>query len=646
MLCIRCKSEIDKSFRACPHCGEAITEFTRKYTDELLDGKYRILERLGAGGMGEVYKAEHTYLGATRVIKVIRPHISESKDAHDRFLREARASTRVQDQNVATLHDFSALPDGSHYMVWEYIDGENLAQRLRTRTTLPPRAAVRIAIQALHGLDAIHRAGIVHRDISPENLMITRENDTVKIIDLGVAKVEDPTDTAATRTGIFVGKLRYASPEQLGFLGDNERLDSRADIYAMGMVLYEMLAGRPPFEATSPHQFYLHHSEEKEFQPVDLPADLPGGADLQAALRKALQRDRNKRFQSAKEFATALEAVEKSLPDPGAMQTMALALDGDETMKVTPSPELRDTLHRSTVRTAAPVEPSPAPPTMAAVAPVPVPERAPAAPTQITAITPPPSSKSTSPILIIMLFVFLIGAVVVGAWYFTRNQDNKKPPLIAEVPMTTSSTQTSSATTNTAIPAAAIPSATTLDITTTTAPPVTTTTTAPPTIPPVTNTVPTTTVAPPVTTTHPPATDTRATTPPVEPAQHEDDAGAITYNVRGDEKANENAIAHLRKELSGVQRIAVHGGDMESELVTELQDQFPSIEFTSSANVVIDFDGRLEDLRGIRRARSAHATIRKNGRVIFRYILEREIYHKGNDPVEAFVAAIGDALED
>ena len=137
---------------------------------DVVDNKYEIVERLGAGGMGEVYKAVHTYLGSTRVIKVVHPNISGNEDARNRFLREARAATKVQHPNVATLHDFSGLPDGSHYMVWELIDGENLAQRLRTRGTLSPSEAVRVTQQALEGLEAIHRAGIIHRDISPENV--------------------------------------------------------------------------------------------------------------------------------------------------------------------------------------------------------------------------------------------------------------------------------------------------------------------------------------------------------------------------------------------------------------------------------------------------------------------------------------------
>ncbi|MGZ7032545.1 MAG: protein kinase domain-containing protein, partial [Thermoanaerobaculia bacterium] len=273
--CIRCQSQIDPSLKACPNCGDPITDFLRRYSQEPIDGKYEILERLGTGGMGEVFKVKHTMLGVTRVVKVIRANISASSDASERFLREARLATRVQHPSVATLHDFSRLPDGSHYMVWEFIEGQNLAQRIRTSGKLAPRQAVRIAVQTLQGLEAIHRAGIVHRDISPENIMLTREasgEERVRIIDLGVAKAEG--GDSATQTGMFIGKLRYASPEHLGFLPEGERIDGRADLYSLAVVLYEMLAGRPPFEATSPHEYLLIHSRETEFKPLDLPPDL------------------------------------------------------------------------------------------------------------------------------------------------------------------------------------------------------------------------------------------------------------------------------------------------------------------------------------------------------------------------------------
>src|SRR4051812_35902120 len=330
--CIRCGVQIDRDFKACPHCGEPLTDFLREYADKPIDGKYRIVQRLGIGGMGEVFKVEHTFLGSTRVVKIIRAQISSSSDAHERFLREARLATKVQHPNVATLHDFSALPDGSHYMVWEFIEGQNLAQLLRQQGTLAPRHAVHIAIQALAGLEAIHRAGIVHRDISPENLMITHANDGsefVKIIDLGVAKAAE-SDVAMTQTGMFVGKFRYASPDHLGFLPAGERIDGRADLYSLAVVLFEMLAGRPPFEATSPHEYIIHHSRDEYANAPDLDR-ITGNPALQTVLARALDRDRSKRFATAREFSDALAAIEPTLPDEA--PAAPAPFDADATMK-------------------------------------------------------------------------------------------------------------------------------------------------------------------------------------------------------------------------------------------------------------------------------------------------------------------------
>ena len=217
------------------------TDFLRKYRDEPLDGKYQILSVLGVGGMGEVYKARHIHLDAIRVIKLMRATIANDPESHDRFLREARLATRIQHPNVATLFDFSALPDGSFYMVWEYIEGTDLRKFVMERQFLRPAAAVRLAVQALMGLEAIHRAGIVHRDVSPENLMVTRDEhglERIKIIDLGVAKQWNDKADDQTKTGMFIGKFKYCSPEQLGMLDAGQRIDGRADLYSFGIVLY------------------------------------------------------------------------------------------------------------------------------------------------------------------------------------------------------------------------------------------------------------------------------------------------------------------------------------------------------------------------------------------------------------------------
>lgn len=345
-FCIHCKSEIDSRFKACPFCGEAITDFLRRYLETPLDGKYRILSRLGVGGMGEVYKVLHTHLNAIRVIKLMRSNIASDAGAHDRFLREARLATKIQHPNVAALFDFSTLDDGSNYMVWEYIEGINLHELITERGPLSARYAATIGVQALLGLDAIHRAGIVHRDISPENLMIARDvagdgassgagNERVKIIDLGIAK-SAAADDNKTRTGMFVGKWKYCSPEHLGMLPAGERIDGRADLYSFGIVLYEMLSGVPPFVCDTPHAYLMKHASER---PKPLREVNPGAVvppQLEALIFRALEKDRSRRFASAREFAQELERVAATLPDtPGAPPPVPLSAEvTDEATRV------------------------------------------------------------------------------------------------------------------------------------------------------------------------------------------------------------------------------------------------------------------------------------------------------------------------
>ena len=665
--CLRCKAELQDSYRACPQCGESVTEFTRRYTSELLDGKYEILERLGAGGMGQVFKATHALLGSTRVIKVILPQISESQDAHDRFLREARAATKVQHSNVASVHDFAALPNGAHYMVTEYIDGENLAQRLRTRGTLPPKQALRIAIQALQGLEAIHRAGIVHRDISPENLMITKD-DVVKIIDLGVAKVEDPTETAATRTGIFVGKLRYAAPEQLGFLPEGEKVDGRVDLYAMGMVLYEMLTGRPPYEAKSPHEYFLLHASAPK--PInDLPAGIPAHKSLQNVLFRALARDRNARFANAHEFIESLETIERTLPNETDTKTLMTALDDDETFR--PGQKTVDTLHRETLRT----NPPAAEPTLRTPIPAAIPPPGAAAattPSMSMPVPPAPQSigapvpvarKSRGPLIAILLilFVFAGGAValvVVGGKFVTGFLSRAKDSVVA-----TATTATTTTTTNAAMTQQ--PSATSLDVvpTTSSAEPAlidtvataTTGTTAPtvlsaPVLVPKKNPLPTPVQPTPKPQPPPPAQVAEDDSEPApsggaameDPAHWDSDSVPIYRDGGGD--SNDEAIEVLREQMGGVSSVAVDAGEMRQEVIGALRGAVPSLQIIAYGPVVVHFEGRMETLGKGRKRRAARATITKNGRVIFRYELPDEVYRVGLTPARAFARVLGEAF--
>ncbi|HSY49254.1 MAG TPA: serine/threonine-protein kinase [Thermoanaerobaculia bacterium] len=670
--CIRCGVPIDRDFKACPHCGEPLTDFLREYADKPIDGKYRIVERLGIGGMGEVFKVEHTFLGSTRVVKIIRAQISSSTDINERFLREARMATKVQHPNVATLHDFSALPDGSHYMVWEFIEGENLAQILRRLGTLAPRHAVHIAIQALAGLEAIHRAGIVHRDISPENLMITHAADGsefVKIIDLGVAKAAE-ADVAMTQTGMFVGKFRYASPDHLGFLPPGERIDGRADLYSLAVVLFEMLTGRPPFEATSPHAYILHHSRDEYLISPDLDR-VTGSPALQTVMARALDRDRNKRFATAREFSDALAAIEPALPDESS-PTIA-TFDAEATMR-TERTGIAQTVARAattpaivapppSTSAAVPSTPPPPPPTIekSVTQPVvtrpPAPAPAEALPTVVDAMPMAAPKRRTGLVVALITIGLLVFAAMAAVGVIVMKRFIHWPPSTTTATTTTAAT----ATTATATPSAP-QSQTTVDVTPPT--PVIiepTTTTATTTTRPPTTTTPASTTAATMTTSSvavvQPPTTTRAPIkpkpkveepPPVDetpqPEPEPQPSAAPTFRERGDSNANEAALAALHRQLSGITRVSISGGD--AEMLNQLSNGLRGrgISVGDGAPIEIRFTGSVESHGFGRKSRSATATVKKNGRPIFQYYMPREEYRVGDSPAEAFVRLLSDAL--
>src|SRR5512132_2572769 len=319
--CLRCKQAIDAQYDMCPHCGEKVTLFQRTYSSRLIDGKYQILDRLGAGGMGEIFKVRHIHLNELRVVKIMRPNVAADDQGLQRFLQEARTSTMIKHKNLAMLYDFAQLEDGSYYMVWEFIDGTNIPRWISQDGPVPPRLTIEISIQALHGLDHLHSMGLIHRDISPENIMLSQDYQgklLVKVIDFGIAKslAEGDQTHGLTQTGMFLGKLKYASPEQAGFLKEGEHLDPRSDLYSFGIVMYEMLAGRAPFQATNPHGYILKHVTEK---PAAIGVLSPGTSvppQLESIIFQSLEKDRNSRFASAADMATALEQIRSSVaPD-------------------------------------------------------------------------------------------------------------------------------------------------------------------------------------------------------------------------------------------------------------------------------------------------------------------------------------------
>src|SRR5713226_2168795 len=314
IACLRCKQQIESEIDQCPHCGEKVTLFQRTYASRLIDGKYQILDRLGVGGMGEIFKVRHIHLNELRVIKIMRANVASDDQGLQRFLQEARTSTTIKQRNLAMLYDFAQLDDGSYYMVWEFIDGVNIQKWIASNGPVPPRLAVEISVQALTGLDHLHSMGLIHRDISPENIMLSQDHHgklLVKVIDFGIAKLlaEGESGHGLTQTGMFLGKLKYASPEQAGFLKEGEHLDPRSDLYSFGIVMYEMLAGRAPFQATNPHGYILKHVTEKPAPIAETNPQVRVPAQLESIVMKSLEKSRDNRFRTAGDFANALEAI-------------------------------------------------------------------------------------------------------------------------------------------------------------------------------------------------------------------------------------------------------------------------------------------------------------------------------------------------
>src|SRR5436190_7341307 len=274
----------------------------------VLDGKYEILSLLGAGGMGEVFKARHVHLNAFRCIKVMKQSLLADDVYRTRFLREAQLATQIHHPNIAVVHDFFLAERGS-YMVTEFIDGTTVRQWAKAFGRFPLALAADVAVQLLAGLDHIHRRGLLYRDISADNIMLSYERDDsllTKIIDLGIAK-DVNVATNETQAGMLVGNPKYMSPEQLGDLAAGEQVDNRADLYGLGVVLYEMLLGVPPFASETPQGYIMKHLTQppRRFREARVDGEWPPA--LEAVILKSLEKDRRNRYADAREMAAALQ---------------------------------------------------------------------------------------------------------------------------------------------------------------------------------------------------------------------------------------------------------------------------------------------------------------------------------------------------
>jgi serine/threonine-protein kinase len=271
---------------------------------DVLAGKYRVDRILGVGGMGVVVAAHHVQLDDRVAIKFLLPEMLGSTECVSRFAREARAAVKIKSEHVARVTDVGKLESGSPYMVMEYLEGEDLSAWI-ARGPLRVEQAVDFVLQACEAIAEAHSLDIVHRDLKPANLFCVKRpggQPSIKVLDFGISKLGGgPQDVSMTRTTAIIGSPVYMSPEQMT---SSKSVDLRTDIWALGVILFELVTGRPPFGGDTVTEVAIHIAMDPTPPPRSLRPDLPPGLD--AAITKCLEKDRARRFQNVRELACAL----------------------------------------------------------------------------------------------------------------------------------------------------------------------------------------------------------------------------------------------------------------------------------------------------------------------------------------------------
>jgi eukaryotic-like serine/threonine-protein kinase len=282
---------------------------------EIVDMRYRIVAHLGTGGMASVYRGEHVHTAAQVAIKVLLPALNDNPEVSARFRREALAARSIKHPNVVSIFDIGKLTDGCSFMVLEYLAGEDLFALLEREKPLAQLRAVSIALQIAHALVTAHAAGVIHRDLKPDNIMLIErggERDVVKVVDFGIAKVPVNAGPALTALGSVFGTPEYMAPEQ----ARGAAVDARTDLYTLGTVLYEMLAGRTPFAHCDFGQMLLSQISKS---PPPLPPEID--PELAGVVMRLLAKSPDERVQTAAELHDCLRAIQARMsghPSPRA----------------------------------------------------------------------------------------------------------------------------------------------------------------------------------------------------------------------------------------------------------------------------------------------------------------------------------------
>ncbi len=334
------------------------------YLGREVAGQFRVIEKIGSGGMGAVYKAEQPEMRRFVAIKILHSRYLSRKDLVTRFKREARAMSHLSHPNTARVFLYGQLEDGACYFVMEYLEGRNLAQTVRREGPMEPMRAINVMIQACGALEEAHRAGIVHRDLKPENIFLTSQggiDDFPKLLDFGLAKVSErqmrPGSLILTQEGMVFGTPEFMSPEQ----ARGETLDGRSDLYSLGVILYELLTGKLPFDANQPMEYIQRHIKETPIPLSERAPDREFPPGLEDVLMRTLAKKPEDRFASAAEFANALKMVARGQVMTGAMRAISMSAPPNEASAAAPTEPRSSASAASTDPAPAPV-PSVAPP--------------------------------------------------------------------------------------------------------------------------------------------------------------------------------------------------------------------------------------------------------------------------------------------
>ena len=401
--CDVCHFTYPNEFTTCPK-DQALLRVTADLAPgTVIRDKYLILEKIGQGGMASVYRAKHLAFGEIRALKVVSTKLMDDDAFVRRFKTEAVVTRKLQHPNAVRVDDLDTTEDGRPFIIMECVEGRDLRAVIQREGPLQVDRALNIARQAASALAAAHELGITHRDIKPDNILMVTEEDgseLVKVLDFGIAKVrEGAMDLGGgytpTKTGMVVGTPQYISPEQaMGKQGD--AIDGRADLYSLGVVLYEMLTGHLPFDSDTPVGLLLHHIQTIPTPPHELCPELNIPEALSLLLMKALEKDRTRRFQSADEMSAALDQPQ---------QWATTAFYTPEALAEAPAPAAPSRARRMT-----PVRPITPPRVM-------TPPRIPGvAPTAYPESAAPPSSSSSGMWITILILLVAIG--VGGGAYF------------------------------------------------------------------------------------------------------------------------------------------------------------------------------------------------------------------------------------